>query len=247
MSHSRWYLILGISLAATSVAVYLLQILIFHNAHDTLFYLFQDIAFVPVQALLVMLVIDKLLQKKEKESLLNKMNMMIGVFFNEMGSDLISLFLRCDKNLAALRERLEIGTAWTAKDFEERTKYLRSFNPEVGVTPGLLLEMKSFLLERRSEMLRLLENPNLMEHDAFTDLLWAAFHLVDELHHRQDFNRLPATDINHIRGDIARAYRLIVIEWLQYMKHLKTNYPYLFSIAVRTNPFNPDARIEVTS
>jgi len=29
------------------------------------------------------------------------------------------------------------------------------------------------------------------------------------------------------------------------MKHLKTNYTYLYSMAVRTNPFNPDARIEV--
>jgi hypothetical protein len=25
------------------------------------------------------------------------------------------------------------------------------------------------------------------------------------------------------------------------MKHLKEDYPYLFSLAVRTNPFNPDA------
>jgi hypothetical protein len=29
------------------------------------------------------------------------------------------------------------------------------------------------------------------------------------------------------------------------MKHLKIDYPYLFSLAVRTNPFNPDASPEV--
>jgi len=29
------------------------------------------------------------------------------------------------------------------------------------------------------------------------------------------------------------------------MKHLKENYPYLFSQAVRINPFNPKACVEV--
>jgi hypothetical protein len=30
------------------------------------------------------------------------------------------------------------------------------------------------------------------------------------------------------------------------MQHLKTDYLYLFSLAVRTNPFDPDARVEVS-
>jgi len=29
------------------------------------------------------------------------------------------------------------------------------------------------------------------------------------------------------------------------MKHLKANYPYLFSLAARTNPFDANASIEV--
>jgi hypothetical protein len=28
-------------------------------------------------------------------------------------------------------------------------------------------------------------------------------------------------------------------EWLDYMKYLKANYPDLFSLAIRTNPFDP--------
>jgi hypothetical protein len=30
------------------------------------------------------------------------------------------------------------------------------------------------------------------------------------------------------------------------MKHLKNSYPYLFSLAVRTNPFDPNAKAEIT-
>ncbi|MBA7569274.1 hypothetical protein ES708_11013 [subsurface metagenome] len=36
-----------------------------------------------------------------------------------------------------------------------------------------------------------------------------------------------------------------ISEWLDYMKHLKNNYPYLFSLAMRTNPFDANASVEV--
>jgi hypothetical protein len=38
-----------------------------------------------------------------------------------------------------------------------------------------------------------------------------------------------------------RTYSQLVVQWLLYMEHLKDDYPYLFSLAVRTNPFDPDA------
>jgi len=40
-------------------------------------------------------------------------------------------------------------------------------------------------------------------------------------------------------------FQLLVREWLTHMEHLKHDYPYLFSLAVRTNPFDPNASIEV--
>jgi hypothetical protein len=32
-----------------------------------------------------------------------------------------------------------------------------------------------------------------------------------------------------------------VHQWLDYLRYLKTNYPYLFSLAIRTNPFDEKA------
>lgn len=221
------------------------QILAFHDSRNTAFYLLQDLAFVPVQVLLVMLILDKLLQKKEKESLLNKMNMMIGVFFNEVGTGLIAFFVETDKNMSRISDKMIIGNTWDSKLFEKSAELLKTHNPDISINPEILRRMKQYLMQHRDDMLRMLENPNLLEHDKFTDLLWAVFHLTDELHHRTSFDSLPATDINHLKGDISRAFKLVVIEWLAYMKHLKINYPYLFSIAVRTNPFNSDNKIEV--
>jgi len=85
----------------------------------------------------------------------------------------------------------------------------------------------------------------LLEHESFTDLLWAVFHLTEELACRTNVKQLPDTDYAHLSGDIKRAYVLLISEWLAYMKHLKADYPYLFSLAVRTNPFDPNASVEV--
>jgi hypothetical protein len=41
-------------------------------------------------------------------------------------------------------------------------------------------------------------------------------------------------------------HSLLISQWVDYMKHLKKNYPYLFSLAIRINPFNPDASAVVT-
>ncbi len=52
---------------------------------------------------------------------------------------------------------------------------------------------------------------------------------------------LPETDYAHLGGDMKRAYTLLILEWQDYMRYLKDNYPYLFSLAIRTNPFEPNA------
>ena len=54
------------------------------------------------------------------------------------------------------------------------------------------------------------------------------------------------SDLDHLKVDMSRSYILVVSEWASYMKHLKNDYPYLFSIAVRTNPFNPEAEIVIS-
>jgi hypothetical protein len=36
------------------------------------------------------------------------------------------------------------------------------------------------------------------------------------------------------------------LEWLDYMRYLKKDYPYLFSLALRLNPFDEDALVAVT-
>ncbi len=56
---------------------------------------------------------------------------------------------------------------------------------------------------------------------------------------------LPESDIRHIAGDVDRVYGQLAHFWLEYMKYLKNSYPYLFSLAVRMNPFDECASAEL--
>jgi hypothetical protein len=68
---------------------------------------------------------------------------------------------------------------------------------------------------------------------------------VQELEARKSLKGLPDTDMKHLSGDMQRAFSCLLREWLVYMQHLKSDYPYLYSLAVRMNPMDPEARPEV--
>ena len=118
---------------------------------------------------------------------------------------------------------------------------LRKYRYEVNIPGDGLEAVRTFLAGKSNFLLRLLENPILLEHETFTELLRAVFHLREELLNRDDIATLPDTDYHHLEGDISRSYSLLVNHWLEYMHHLKSSYPYLFSLAMRTNPFDKEA------
>jgi hypothetical protein len=177
--------------------------------------------------------------------MMNKLNMVIGAFFSEIGNELLRYFPELVAVTDEMTKGLVVQINWTKSDFDEAIKRSRSFNFIVETKPPVLASLKIFLMERRGFMLRLLENQNLLEHASFTNQLWAVFHLTEELAYRSRLDDLPASDYAHINGDIRRVYLSLIMEWLSYMKHLKNGYPYLFSLALRLNPFDPQAEVEV--
>jgi len=246
MKRYNWQILLGLSLIFLSAILYFAHYAIFRDAHHIFIYLIGDIAFVPIEVLLVTLIIQRVLSAREKRSRLKKLNMVIGAFFSEVGTSLLKALSDLDPNPEKMKGDLIIKSNWSHKEFSLMSKRLKGYNYEIDSQKGDLEELKKFLTGKREFLLGLLENPNLLEHESFTDLLWAVFHLTEELDFRKEVNRLSKGDHGHLSNDIKRAYRLLVHEWLVYMKHLKDNYPYLFSLAIRTNPFDPNASVEIT-
>lgn len=241
MKRISWQVILGLSLILLSIFFYLIHYAIFRDSHHIFIYLIGDVAFVFTEVLLVTLIIHQLLNMREKRARLEKLNMVIGAFFSEVGTRLITYFSDFDPKLDKIREELIVTTGWSEQDFSSVSKRLKNYDYEVEIQKVELEYLRGFLMEKRDFLLRLLENPNLLEHESFTELLRAVFHLTEELQSREDISELPDTDYDHLSGDIKRAYILLVHQWVDYMKHLKDNYPYLFSLAMRINPFDQSA------
>lgn len=241
----NWQVGLGIIMILLSAFFYEIHYLIFRDARHIFIYLLGDIAFVFVEVLLVTIVIHTMLASREKRALMHKLNMVIGAFYSEAGIKLMKRFCVFDNCSHDIGKELIVRKEWSDKHFNDMRKNIAFYACPIDPQKGDLTGLKSFLVSKRDFMLRLLENPNLLEHETFTDLLWAVFHLTEELEHRESLADLPKTDYEHIAGDIKRAYALLITEWIMYMKHLKTHYPYLFSLAMRTNPFDPDSSVTV--
>ena len=240
-----WQIFLAIMLVVLSVFFYTIHFLIFRDAHHIFIYLIGDVAFVFLEVLLVTLVIHQLLGYREKKSMFNKLNMVIGVFFSEVGTELLKTFAAFDKKAAKITKRLVVTNDWSEKDFSKMYKDVKGHNCNIDVSRGELEEIKKTLKGKRNFLLNLLENPNLFEHESFTDLLWAVFHLTEELVYRKSLQGLSKADYEHLALDMERSYILLITEWLDYMGHLKSSYPYLFSLSMRTNPFDVNASVEI--
>ena len=245
MKFFNWQVFLGLILIVLSAVVYFIHYLIFRDAHSIFFYMIEDIAFLFIEVLLVTLIIHKVLNVREKRTILEKLNMIIGVFFSEVGTVLLTYLSDCDPDLNKIKKELIVTNSWSDKEFSAVTQNLRNYSFEVDIQKINLAYLSNFLVGKRDFLVRLLENPNLLEHESFTEFLWAVFHLTEELSVRKDLKQLPGTDYSHLAGDIKRAYSSLVREWLNYMKHLKHAYPYLFSLAMRTNPFDENASVIV--
>ena len=167
----------------------------------------MDIGFLFLNVLVVIVFIERLLARREKRAMLEKLNMVIGAFFSEVGLELLRRLSPCVAHAEDLKARCGIRPDWKHADFVRAEAAAAAFPYEMTLSPAALRELRAFLGKERDFMVRLLENPSLLEHDRFTDLLWAVFHLAEELEFREgDLEGLPAADLKHLKGDARRAY-----------------------------------------
>ena len=229
-----------------SLSFFALQQLIFHNLHESGFLLFQDLIFMPIEILLVSFILDKILREREKKERLEHQNIVINSFFSEIGTDTIRLLNKDIVNLKELSILLNMNQDWDSAKFDNTFKVLNSFSYQFNITPESLNAIKDALSKNKTYVISFFSNPNLLEIDSFTNMLWAFYHLIDELEHRTDIYELPNSDIEHLKNDIMRIYGMLICQWVIYMKNLKVKYPYLWSLALRINPFsqNNDAIIK---
>jgi hypothetical protein len=236
----NWKIIAGIAMVVLSFVFYFLHFFIFRDAHHIFIYLLGDVAFVFIEVLMVTLIIHHLLQEWEKKSHLKRLNMVIEVFFSEFGKHLLVYLSNFDKNLHKVHDLIIDQGGSCDIDFKSAFKAIKTYKADIEIDKINLSKLAQFLQDRRQFLVNLLQNPNLLEHQTFTETLMAIFHIAEELVAR-DLNNLSEEDIEHTKDDIERAYNGLTFQWLSYMQYTKAHYPYFFLYAMRTNPFDESA------
>ena len=247
MSNRRWRLWLGLGLAAIAGVLFLVHYLIFRDSHHLGIFTLHHLAFLPVEVLLVTLILHALLEHRRHNELIQKLNMVIGAFFSEVGIDLLKRLAALDADRDRLERSFKLDGNWDDKRLKQASDEASSGGFDLKPTREGIREMRGFMSDKRSFILGLLENQNVLENERFTDVLWAVFHLGDELTRRIHIESLPDSDVAHIAADMERAYGRMICEWFEHLRHLKVRYPYLYSLSVRSNPLDEEARVEVRS
>ncbi len=247
-----WKIKLGLGLVIASVLLYSFAFLFLNEPDKVFFYIIIDSAFVPIDVLVVVLVIESLIGKKEKESVLEKLDMILGVFFSEIGNDLLEMISKVNSHDEEFINELKNIDKWNDKDFKKSYKYLKTngvaFTPELSDSEvqDFIYDLKSLLNGKRLFLIDLLENPNIIEKNSFADLLLSLFHLDDELELREELDKIDGTDFQHLIGDIDRVYCRLTYEWVKYLQFLNHHYPYMSSLTIRSNPFNPETDVYIS-
>ena len=235
-----------ITLILLSAVFFLLQQLLFHNIEESEFLIFQDLIFLPLEVVIITFFLDRILSAREKRERLEQINIVISAFFSETGSDTLKSLNAVIVDIDAVKALVDMKPSWNEKTFDNAAKAVKGCPVHAALDGQAIRKLKE-ALPAKEDIVKLFSNPNLLEHDTFTDMLWALYHLVDEIANRTDVTALPKSDIEHLKGDISRAYSLLGYEWVMYMKHLKARYPYLWSLAIRKNPYSEQASVVIQS
>ena len=72
-----------------------------------------DLAFLPLEVFLVMIVVERILVRRGKQAILEKLNRVVGAFFSEVGTELLNRLLSCLETSSEICQRLAVSQNWT--------------------------------------------------------------------------------------------------------------------------------------
>ena len=245
-----WKAKFSILMVILIIIIYGSNYLVLGDAEHIISYIWTHLGFIPVDILIVAFLLDEIIERKEKEAMLEKLDMLMSTFFSELGNDLIGQLSAVNKYDADTQTLKSIKN-WEEKDFDAKLDELKnaSIDFQADIAPEereeFLENLRTLLVGKREFIINLINNPNLLEKEEFTGLINAILHLDEELEHRTDLALVNDADFGHLNGDMQRVYNKLVYEWVYYLRYLYKHHPYMIALIIRTNPFDEDADVYV--
>ena len=238
MKKDRYTVKLVFVLLFSSAVLYLINFLIYRDLHHIGMFFTEDLAFIPIEVLVTVVIIERALEKREKKKKMEKVNLLIEVFFEEVGNELLTSIASRDKRTDKISRLLPKGNEKISDRYKEIKEAIENYNCSLKLNEDDIDEIYKILCDNKGSVVRFIENPYLVEHDIFTDLLQSAIHVYSEIKARKKNGKLSDADISHLNVDILRMYKYLSKEWLVYIKYIEKEYPFLYTFALDHAPFS---------
>ena len=114
-----WKVKFSIIMILLIIIIYGSNYLVLGDAEHIISYVWTHLGFIPVDILLVAFLLDEIIERKEKEAMLEKLDMLMSTFFSEVGNDLISQLSAANK-YKTNTENLKSIKNWEEKDYDNK-------------------------------------------------------------------------------------------------------------------------------
>ncbi len=195
-------------------------------------YFYIHLAFLPIHALVLGLILDELIQMREKIERRKRLNMFLGIFFRQMGLDFMLNMLLLVENRDALEERLLVDKSWKGRHFAHARRDLAHLKLVMRPDRAELANLLDLLASREEDIIEMTRNPLMLEFESLYRCLLALFHLIEETHFRGPVDSLNEGAVRHLASDAGKALVRLSSLWLAYLEHLKGEHPVLFGFQV---------------
>ena len=112
-------ILIGCGLVSLSLILHFVHVLIFKDVHHTMIFLVADIAFIPLEVFFTTMILERVLERRKKEQDLEKLNMLVGVFYAEFGTQLLEYFVNQDDRVAICKKlRIQDPSVWNDEYFK---------------------------------------------------------------------------------------------------------------------------------
>ena len=112
--HLSWKAKFSILMVVLIIVIYGSNYLVLGDAEHIISYVWTHLGFIPVDILLVAFLLDEIIERKEKEAMLEKLDMLMSTFFSEVGNNLIKQLSTVNEHKANTENLKSIKTAPSA-------------------------------------------------------------------------------------------------------------------------------------
>jgi hypothetical protein len=145
---TRWKLIAGIGLVNLSLAFLTAHYLVFIGCASPVYFFMGDLAFIPIEVLIVTIIIDQMLVSRDRQQRMEKLNMVIGIFFSRVGTQLLDRFAKADPGEMPLWKRMAGGNDLTVEKFKAMHSGPGGWHAKVDPARVDMDALREFLLQK---------------------------------------------------------------------------------------------------